>query len=104
MREDMAKAGTQKRHGDLLIVAVDGLPSRAKKAKGLTLALGEVTGHHHTLTSGQRFEVNGEQFFKAFEGTTLKHQEHGPIQFEPGYWKVVNQREFAPDRNRRVAD
>lgn len=91
----------QYRHGDLLIMPIDKLPrgtKKTKKSKERILAYGEVTGHAHRLSAGSVTERNGVTYFTAEVTTTLTHEEHGPITFEPGAYKVVHQREYSPER------
>jgi hypothetical protein len=95
-----------KRQGDLLIVKVDKIPEDALKQKSLVLAEGEATGHMHELDSGEVYEKDGTLYFKVAEGgsVTLKHQEHGPLQFGEGIYQVIRQREYMPKGWRRVWD
>jgi len=94
------------RQADLLIVKVSELPEESIKQNHRILAEGEATGHMHELDSGEVYEKGGTLFFRVAEDqkTTLKHQEHGPITFEPGVYKVIRQREYEPRGWRRVAD
>lgn len=94
------------RQGDLLIVQVDDLPEGCAKHNHRVLAEGEATGHMHELDSGELYEKEGTLFFRVPEDqkTILKHQEHGPITFEPGVYKVIRQREYEPRGWRRVND
>ena len=39
----------QLQQGDVLLRRIDELPKEVKKKNGRTLALGEATGHHHTM-------------------------------------------------------
>jgi hypothetical protein len=96
----------QVRQGDLLIVKVKELPKECSKQNHRVLAEGEATGHMHELDSGELYEKGGTLFFRVPDGqkTTLKHQEHGPITFKPGVYKVIRQREYEPRRVRYVAD
>jgi len=96
----------QYRHGDLLIIPVDALPAGLKKKKDLILAAGEVTGHHHRLSNTAVVLENAtELYFEAKKETTLTHEEHGPLVFKPGNYRVIRQREFSPEYGeRRVAD
>ena len=51
-----------------------------KKVKEFTLALGEVSGHHHTLYGDIVVEIDNKDFKKLnVEETILKHQEHDII-------------------------
>jgi hypothetical protein len=98
----------QYRHGDLLIVPVKAVPKKSKKAKKSNervLAYGEVTGHAHRLSAGTVTELGGDTFFATDVKTTLTHEEHGPITFEPGCYRVIHQREYSPERGSiRVVD
>ena len=87
-----------KRQGDLLIVKVKGIPLDAVKKKNRVLAEGEITGHMHELDSGEVYEKSGTLYFKVAENqtSTLKHEEHGALTFEPGTYKVIRQREYEP--------
>lgn len=51
--------------GDVLIKRVSGV--KGKKLEHLTLARGEATGHHHTITEGnaELYEQGGEIVFKS---------------------------------------
>ncbi len=95
-----------KRQGDLLIVKINKIPEDAKKKKSKVLAEGEVTGHLHELDSGEVYEKDGILYFKVLEGnsTRLIHQEHKAINFDPGEYKVIRQREYEPRGWRRVRD
>lgn len=94
------------RQGDLLIVKVEELPENCALQNHRVLAEGEATGHMHELDSGELYEKSGTLYFRVPEDqkTTLTHQEHGPITFEPGVYKVIRQREYEPRGWRRVAD
>ena len=94
------------RQGDVLLVRVDEYPKEAKKLDTLTVALGEVTGHHHTFKRGvEVMEVNGDMWVVAEEEAELEHQEHSTIIVDPGIYKVRIQREYEPkEGSRRVFD
>ena len=94
------------RQGDLLIVKISGIPTDCIKQAHRILAEGEAAGHMHELDSGEVYEKEGTLFFRVPEEqrTTLKHPEHGPITFGPGVYKVIRQREYAPDGWRKVID
>jgi len=116
------------RQGDLVFIPVAAIPEKAKKGKDRVLALGEATGHHHSAISGTKFEVPGgliantilgasgtpldldpsvraEKFLRVPKrGTTVTHQEHGPIQLPAGNWMVVIEREYTPVAVRNVLD
>ena len=103
------------RQGDVLIQRVDSIPKTAKKTSSLTLALGEVTGHHHSFENGsvQLFDntsPQGDDPVKWFEvkskQATLGHQEHGKMTVSEGQYKVTIEREYNPFDNvvRQVMD
>jgi hypothetical protein len=95
----------QYRHGDLLIVRVDSVPKGCSVKKDRILAEGEVTGHHHRLSEGGTVLTKGDDMFLDIkEKAELTHEEHGPILFSTGTYRVIRQREFSPERNRYVAD
>jgi len=107
-------------HGDVLLKRIDKLPCDVKKKKGNTLALGESTGHHHSLvkvgSSHQQLEtVSGLSFYEDVDGNSyvdidipldLKHQEHKTITVDPGIYEIDIVREFDYEANevRRVVD
>lgn len=45
------KEGVMIQQGDVIVVRVLGI--KGKKLNHLTLAKGEATGHHHTITEGE---------------------------------------------------
>jgi len=59
------------------------IPKDAKRIPTRPLALGEVTGHHHSLTTDEAdavemYEKNGEVYVRIKSDTPLQHQEHKP--------------------------
>ena len=87
-----------KRQGDLLIVKVGTIPEDAIKQNNRVLAEGEATGHMHVLDKGEVYEKKGILYFKISDRdiSTLNHPEHKAITFEPGEYKAIRQREYAP--------
>ena len=90
--------------GDVIIERVNNI--KGKKLNHLTLAQGEVTGHHHTITKGdaELYENNGTLYLRANSECELTHQEHNTIEIAPDTYWVVRQREYSPEEIRRVAD
>lgn len=100
------------RHGDVGVIGAASLPKDAVRedtSQGVVLAYGEVTGHAHRIVAGEvemwtadklRFMVVGD------EGATLNHEEHGPMELEPGIYEVRIQQVFDPftELSRNVAD
>jgi len=95
--------------GDVLVKQISNIPSSAKKLNHLTLALGEKTGHHHTITEGdaELYEVDGVLYLKVnSEQATLTHQEHKPILIEEGIYQIgiVKEYDHFLEEARNVAD
>lgn len=88
------------RHGDLLIKEISKLPDNLKKLDNTTLAYGEVTGHHHTITKQPWVTVyqndGGIKFVQLDEKAELTHQEHKTIEIEKGLYEVIIEKEFDP--------
>jgi len=97
----------QKVQGDVLLTPFGGtIPKGAKKLPHRTIAEGEVTGHHHTLTDGDVWVLGEQMWVVAPEGTDLVHQEHGVISYPPDTYQVDRQIEVDPFTgiDRRVLD
>jgi len=109
------------RQGDVLLDQVAELPDDAEThllapAHGrIILAYGEVTGHFHAVpaAAGELMEVTTsgrvDRYLRIRSRTRLTHQEHGPIELEPGLYRVRIQSEYVPDsqaksRRRTVVD
>jgi hypothetical protein len=107
----------QGRQGDVLVNRVAGIPREAKPKpldkRGVVLAEGEVTGHHHRIKDpgvcSLRAEGVAYDLLRIDEGGLLVHEEHGPIEIAPGAFEVRIQREHswsaeAEEVSRAVAD
>jgi hypothetical protein len=72
----------------------------------VVLAYGEVTGHAHALDAkvSTLYKWEGDTLLEVKETTALKHEEHSSITLEPGVYKVIQQKEYAPAAIRRVSD
>jgi hypothetical protein len=100
------------RQGDVLLVPVTEMPhGRPVEADAgrLVLARGEATGHHHSVAveDGELVDAAEGVFLRIMAPTPLEHQEHAPITLQPGVYRVVRQREYAPgaiDRLRVLLD
>jgi predicted phosphodiesterase len=109
----MKRSRKQYRQGDILLVPTN-VPRKAKavyRENGrLVLAHGEVTGHAHAILETSAELVTQEQADDLYllvhgsEHVDLVHEEHGTISVDPGAYKVVRQREYAPEETRLVAD
>lgn len=100
------------RQGDVLVaydVETTNKPG-TEVAKQVTLALGEVTGHHHSVLDprecvGYANSKNGlARNLEIKEKAVLTHQEHAPIALPPGNPTVHRQVEFTPAELRNVRD
>ena len=112
--------------GDCLIYKLEKLPSGLLPRKGSTLALGEVTGHHHSLYEDESSTIikhdhkddksNGavqlyedkdkSLFAEIIRPVWLKHNEHKPIAFTPGVYRIGIVREYdhVEKLSRKVVD
>lgn len=103
------------RQGDVMLVKVEKIEKSPyfevrevkPEAQGIVLAYGEVTGHAHAVrevSKAKLWDAGAERFLQVMEKTALEHEEHAPIALDPGLYKVVHQREYDPEQERRVAD
>lgn len=83
------------RHGDLLIKESTKKVDKTKKSNKLTLALGEATGHHHTLYA-DGFIYGDSSVFELPQDTPLRHQEHNEIVIEKGVYETFMEIEYDP--------
>lgn len=94
------------------------IPKTAKKIALRPLALGEKTGHHHSLyaapgvvleEAAEMFEVdapNGKKYYLSInsEGVSLQHQEHKTHELPIGDYEVVIQSEVTDWGSSPVVD
>ena len=95
------------------------IPKNAKKIALRPLALGEKTGHHHSLYSDgsvavedvcEMFEVEIAENVKTHylrvtaDGISLQHQEHKTQAVPPGEYEIVIQSEVTDWGQRPVVD
>ena len=98
------------RQGDVLITPITQIPADLYKTKKVTLALGEVTGHHHSILDGNciGFAMQENDLAEYLDvgpsGAELTHQEHSTITLPPGKYSVTRQTEYSPEALRNVAD
>lgn len=93
--------------GDVLLTAIQGI--KGKKLNHLTVAVGEATGHHHTVTKGEAelYDHEGTLFLRVnSEIATLTHQEHTAVVLPKGDYQIGIVREFDhfSEEARHVAD
>lgn len=97
---------------------IDGIPTDVKRIALRPVALGEVTGHHHSFMSNVA-EAEIEKLVEMYEGkdgqiyvrvlgepgdVSLVHQEHKAQPVEPGDYEVRIQTEDTEWGQKRVAD
>lgn len=96
------------RHGDVIIASTEELPEGAKKRNNVVLAYGEITGHSHRIedaSTAETFEHDGMVYLRVTAPKArLVHEEHDTIELPQGVYRVWQQREYSPERIRRVYD
>ena len=101
------------RQGDIYFVKLDEEinSENAATVKNGIIAKGETTGHAHrvsqsSIDSGALLSLVGRSMFlrSPQAGTTIVHDEHGPIELPAGSYAVVPQQEFDGLRWRQVID
>lgn len=107
--------------GDVYFLRVPSLPENLKPAtaeKGKFIVAHSETGHHHVIAERPNVKlfstdnplISYLQVIEAQDAaeTFIEHMRnfdtHEPIKFSPGIYKVINQRESAPEGWRRAAD
>lgn len=103
------------RQGDVLVRSIAALPATATEVANIdriVLAWGEVTGHAHAIAVNEAREFTHtdagnvvRRFLHVFDkGTSLHHEEHATIPLPPGFYEIVQQREYTPEAVRNVVD
>lgn len=81
------------RHGDLIFQKLDEVVD-GEPVTRLVIAEGEVTGHAHVLVAEVGTQIRGNKTKFTLTGKAkLIHQEHDTIEFQPGTYVVLNERE-----------
>ena len=102
------------RQGDVLVFRCDSAETKgAKRVKkdprGVVLAEGEATGHHHRIQSPGvcmlfRKGTTDRVLTVARDIVQLVHEEHSAISISKGTYKVRRQVEWSLGKSRRVED
>ncbi len=101
------------RQGDVNLLPVNNIDlSSAEQVKSnikntTVLAYGEVTGHFHGIPSShaKQFRLNDKEYVQVLKPTKLRHQEHAPIQLNPGIYEKRIAREYTTvGGERKVVD
>jgi hypothetical protein len=100
----------QIRQGDVFLLRVKSLPIGAGKESPngihIILAHGEVTGHAHRIQAAHAhtYKWHTERYLEVNQPTKLVHEEHSAIDLSPGTYKIVIQREYAPNAISQILD
>ena len=103
----------QYRQGDVLLCAIDRIPSAAGRVKPdgerVIVAEGELTGHAHAFERKRVRLFRHKKSQRSFlligkAGAQLRHEEHDPIPVPEGCYELRRQREYAPRSARLVRD
>lgn len=102
------------RHGDLLVYQTERpelrLVQQFVEDKDVVLLRGEATGHNHrlqgdfTLFRSNDVQEQGLGYFEVHSTANLNHEEHGVIDLPKGFYAIVRQREYTPERIVYVRD
>lgn len=102
------------RQGDVLVMQTPSIPNHLppvpRDTGRLVLAYGEVTGHAHVvhgpaeLFAAADIAELDDRFLRVEEAAELVHDEHSTITLPPGNYIIRQQREYAPEEIRAVAD
>jgi hypothetical protein len=100
------------RQGDVIFIPVKIKPENDTRHEQLTVALGEATGHHHTLygihpgATIHEWNKDSKRFIKLDKEFSLKHQEHHEIIVPPGTYEIGMEQEYDPFTNvlKKVVD
>jgi hypothetical protein len=91
------------RQGDVLLIPVDEVPPESRRISHpdgrVTLAWGEATGHAHVVVGDRRVtlrEFETDRYVILARNAELVHEEHAAIPLLSGAYRVVIQREYAP--------
>jgi hypothetical protein len=103
----------QYRQGDVLLCAIDAIPSGARPVPNdgdrVVVALGELTGHAHAFAAAEARMLRDKGSQRSFlvigeKGARLCHEEHDPILVPEGNYELRRQREYSPQMPRFVGD
>ena len=96
------------RHGDVLIAAIEAVPTEAHAISTSILAHGEHTGHSHRIadpSSAKLWQIGETIYMQVLTPTAqLVHEEHATIELPRGFYRVWGQREYTPKAVVRVSD
>jgi len=102
----------QIRQGDVLLLDEPIPASTVRKLEDgpIILSYGEATGHAHTILDTSKVEEwtttseSVDRWLCVRSQVAVVHPEHAPVTLDPGDYRIVQQREYAPQAIRRVSD
>lgn len=82
--------------GNVPLFEIPSVPKGAQPVQDRRIALGEVTGHAHTVEGDVAvFRLDDGLYLSVgAEGAVVTHEEHGVMPIAPGTWRVGHQREY----------
>lgn len=94
----------QLRQGDVWIESIESLPKGLKKKADNIIVYSDVTGHSHTLKSGNVYsDKKGNLYLEALKKTQVVHTEdHDPIDLPKGVYKIIHQVEYVMENMTKV--
>jgi hypothetical protein len=104
------------RQGDVFLLKIKKptvtVRQELKPHKDKILARGEATGHHHICLDGEVLvDKDGQLFFETKKPATIRHAdqsggvaEHQDLKIDPGFYRVLIERQYEPEGFKRVAD
>ncbi len=92
--------------GDVALRQIDNLPEGLTEDKARVLALGEMSGHGHTITKQAKLlkDSNGRMYVSANATASLEHvllesrtrADHDALTLDKGCYEVILQNEYNP--------
>lgn len=83
--------------GDVALALVATLPDDAKRIPGVTIALGEATGHHHSFATAAGVSLHetaaGVMYAQLAVPAVLEHQEHCHVEIPAGIYEIRRKQE-----------
>jgi hypothetical protein len=90
--------------GDVLLVPVKEIPTRAKFVRKDKIAFGEITGHSHHASGVLVMKKDGQEYLDVPKDNVISHEDHPTITLPKGKYKILIQKEYFPDGSRNVKD
>lgn len=102
------KTQKPKRQGDVYLEPVDALPAGAKLTQqgSVLVAQGSAIANRHRFESNANGHQDGDTLYVEVldGGASLIHEEHRSLDFAPGFYRSIQQRELEGSEVRNVLD